>query len=258
MENLKETKKYIDILIEAIYKIKIPSINIMEIWGGQTHALAKYRIESLHPKTITMIHGPGCPVCITPEEKIDLAYNISLEKNVIFASFGDMVRVPGSSGSLLEAKSFGADLRIIYSTLDVLRIAEENPKKEIVFFSIGFETTAPIHALTIREAQRRELKNLSFLNSLVRVPPALELILDDKDNCVNGILGAGHVCAITGYDRYKDISKKYKIPISITGFDAVELLTGIYNCVKQYSENDYSVSNSYRKIVNETGNYKSL
>ena len=199
------------ILLEAIHKITRHSWHIMEICGGQTHALARYRIEPLLPKEIKLIHGPGCPVCVTPVSIIDTAIQLALKNNVIFTSFGDMLRVPGSRHDLLEIKSRGADIRIVYSPLDALRIASENPGHEIVFFGIGFETTAPIHALTILEAYRKKIRNFSVLTSLFTVPQAITTIAQDKECTLNGILAAGHVCAITGTSEYEKLAKHLKL-----------------------------------------------
>ena len=244
------------ILLEAIHKITRHSWHIMEICGGQTHALARYRIEPLLPKEIKLIHGPGCPVCVTPVSIIDTAIQLALKNNVIFTSFGDMLRVPGSRHDLLEIKSRGADIRIVYSPLDALRIASENPGHEIVFFGIGFETTAPIHALTILEAYRKKIRNFSVLTSLFTVPQAITTIAQDKECTLNGILAAGHVCAITGTSEYEKLAKHLKLSIAVTGFEPLDLLLGIYTCIDLLENREYTVKNAYRRIVAYDGNPK--
>lgn len=251
--NLEATKKYLELIEKTITK----KWNIMEICGGQTHGLVKNGILELLPEKVQMIHGPGCPVCVTPLNLIDKAIEL-LQNDVIVCSFGDMIRVPGSKKSLLEAKSQGGDLRILYSPLEAVRIARENPGKEVVFFAVGFETTAPANALSVLHAQKEGLKNYSILVSHVLVPPAMEAILDDKFCNINAFLGAGHVCAIMGYKEYYPLAKKYKIPIVITGFEPLDLVQGIYFAVKQLEDGIYKVENQYSRAVKEEGNLSAL
>ena len=218
-------------LLEAIRKKVTRPWYIMEICGGQTHAIARYRLEEMLPPDLQLLHGPGCPVCVTPVETIDYALKLATQPNVILASFGDMMRVPGSKEDLLSVKARGADIRMLYTPLDALSLAEENPDKEIVFFAIGFETTAPVHLMALKEAIRRGLPNFSILTSLFTVPPAIETILSDPESKVTGFLTAGHVCAITGNRAYHRLAAHYKIPMVVTGFEPVDLLYGIYRCV---------------------------
>ncbi|BAQ62166.1 [NiFe] hydrogenase metallocenter assembly protein HypD [Geminocystis sp. NIES-3708] len=226
----------------------------MEICGGQTHSIVKYGIDQLLPSEITLIHGSGCPVCVTSIELIDQAIKIALLPNTILCSFGDMLRVPGSKKDLLNIKALGADIRIIYSPLDCLKIAQQNPNKEVVFFAVGFETTAPSTALTIYQAQQQNIFNFSVLISHVLVPPAMETILSSNQCQVEGFLAAGHVCTVMGYQKYESISHKYKVPIIITGFEPVDILQGIFLCIQQLENNDIKVENQYSRVVNKEGN----
>ena len=235
-------------LLEAIRKKVTRPWYIMEICGGQTHAIARYRLD------LQLLHGPGCPVCVTPVETIDYALKLATQPNVILASFGDMMRVPGSKEDLLSVKARGADIRMLYTPLDALSLAEENPDKEIVFFAIGFETTAPVHLMALKEAIRRGLPNFSILTSLFTVPPAIEAILSDPESKVDGFLTAGHVCAITGNRAYHRLTARYKIPMVVTGFEPVDLLYGIYRCVSQLEAGSYEVENAYKRAVPEQGN----
>ncbi|MGI9534658.1 MAG: hydrogenase formation protein HypD, partial [Thermodesulfobacteriota bacterium] len=205
---------------------------IMEVCGGQTHAIVKYGIDELLPDKVNILHGPGCPVCVTSVELIDKAAQIASETDVILCSFGDMLRVPGTKGDLFYVKAEGADVRIVYSPLDALKIAEDNPLKQIVFFAVGFETTAPATAMTVYQAYKRGIKNFSLLVSHVLVPPALEAILSSLNNKVQGFLAAGHVCTIMGYTEYEPIALKYHVPIVATGFEPLDLLQGLYMCIK--------------------------
>jgi hydrogenase expression/formation protein HypD len=206
------------------------------------------------PKTVTMIHGPGCPVCVTPLNIIDKAIHLALEENVILCSFGDMLRVPGSKKNLLEAKAEGADIRILYSPLEAVRIAEDNPDKEVVFFAVGFETTAPANALSVIHAHRKELKNYSILTSHVLVPPAIKAVIDDEESKIDGFLAAGHVCTIMGNSEYHPLSKTYEVPIVVTGFEPLDVLQGILMVVRQLEANKAEVENQYARIVKEEGN----
>ena len=241
-------------LLEAIRKKVTRPWYIMEICGGQTHAIARYRLEEMLPPDLQLLHGPGCPVCVTPVETIDYALKLATQPNVILASFGDMMRVPGSKEDLLSVKARGADIRMLYTPLDALSLAEENPDKEIVFFAIGFETTAPVHLMALKEAIRRGLPNFSILTSLFTVPPAIEAILSDPESKVDGFLTAGHVCAITGNRAYHRLTARYKIPMVVTGFEPVDLLYGIYRCVSQLEAGSYEVENAYKRAVSEQGN----
>ncbi|MGZ8144311.1 MAG: hydrogenase formation protein HypD [Methylosarcina sp.] len=241
-------------LVSAIALIATRPWRIMEVCGGQTHSVIKYGIDQLLPETINLIHGPGCPVCVTPLEYIDKALAIAALPNVIFCSFGDMLRVPGSRHDLLGLKARGADIRIVYSPLDALKIAEQNADKEIVFFGVGFETTAPTTALAAYQARRSNLKNFSLLICHVRVPPVMEALLASPVNRVQGFLGAGHVCSIMGYHEYLPLSARYKIPIVITGFEPVDILQGLYLCIRQLEQGRFDVENQYSRIVKKQGN----
>ena len=228
--------------------------NIMEICGGQTHSILKYGIEELLPEEINLLHGPGCPVCVTPLEQIDKAITIASRDNVIFTSFGDMLRVPGSKDDLLSVKANGADVRMVYSPLDTLKIAGQNQDKKVVFFAVGFETTAPANAMSVIEAKRRGLKNFSILCSHVLVPPAIKLLLSSNDCAIQGFLAAGHVCTVMGYEEYIPIADKFKTPIVVTGFEPIDILQGIFMCVKQLEEDRHEVENQYNRVVTKVGN----
>ena len=217
----------------------------MEICGGQTHTIVKSGLEDLLPKEITLVHGPGCPVCVTPIELIDKAVAIAKRPDVIFCSFGDMLRVPGSSKSLFDAKAEGADVRIVYSPLDALKLAKQNPEKQVVFFAVGFETTAPANAMAAWQADHDRVENFSLLVSHVLVPPAMEALLS-SDNCVvQGFLAAGHVCTIMGFEEYFPIAAKYEVPIVVTGFEPLDILEGIFMTVSQLEEGRHEVENQY-------------
>ena len=243
-------KSYLD----ELHQIVTRSWSIMEVCGGQTHSLVKNGILNLLPDKIRMIHGPGCPVCVTPLELIDKAIYLAEEKQVVLCSFGDMLRVPGSKKSLLDAKAEGADVRILYSPLEAVTLAEQNPEKEIVFFAVGFETTAPANALSVIQAMKAGLTNYSILTSHVIVPPAMEAIMGDDENQVQAFLAAGHVCTIMGLDEYYPIASAYKIPVVATGFEPVDLLQGILMVVRQLEKGEYKVENQYKRIVKDKGN----
>ena len=247
--SLEATKGYLDLIAKKVTR----TWKIMEICGGQTHGLVRNGILDLLPPQVQMIHGPGCPVCVTPLSLIDKAIEL-LEKDVIVCSFGDMIRVPGSKKSLLEAKAEGGDLRILYSPLEAVKIAKNNPNKEVVFFAVGFETTAPANALSVLHAEKEGVTNFSILVSHVLVPPAMEAILDDEFCNIDAFLGAGHVCAIMGNEEYHPLSKKYNIPIIITGFEPLDLVHGIYMAVCQLEEEKHKVENQYSRVVKEEGN----
>lgn len=226
----------------------------MEVCGGQTHSIIKHGLDQLLPDTINLIHGPGCPVCVTPLEMIDKALAIAEQTDVIFCSFGDMLRVPGSRQDLLTAKAQGADVRIVYSPLDAVKLARENPKKHIVFFAVGFETTAPTTAMAVYQAKQMALANFSMLVSHVRVPPILRSLLESPHNTVQGFLAAGHVCAVMGYEEYLPIARSYQVPIVVTGFEPVDILQGLLMCIKQLQGQRYQVQNQYRRVVRQDGN----
>ena len=243
-----------DRYVIAIKELVSQPWNIMEVCGGQTHAIVRYGIDQLLPTDINLIHGPGCPVCVTPAPYIDKAIEIAENEGVIFCSYGDMVRVPGSSRDLDATQSAGSDLRIVLSPLDAIRIALENPSKEVVFFAVGFETTAPANALAVLQAEEARLKNFSILISQVLVPPAIEAILSSTDNQVQGFLAAGHVCAIMGFEEYVPIATKYHVPIVVTGFEPIDILHGIYMCVRQLEQGIARVENQYTRVVSAAGN----
>ena len=227
---------------------------IMEICGGQTHTIVKSGLEDLLPREITLVHGPGCPVCVTPIELIDKAVAIATRSEVIFCSFGDMLRVPGSSKSLFDAKAEGADVRIVYSPIDALKVARSNPAKQVVFFAVGFETTAPANAMAAWQADHDGVENFSLLVSHVLVPPAMEALLSSDTCVVQGFLAAGHVCTIMGFDEYFPIASKYRVPIVVTGFEPLDILEGIHMTVNQLEEGRHEVENQYARAVKREGN----
>ncbi|MEM8832567.1 MAG: hydrogenase formation protein HypD [Cyanobacteria bacterium P01_G01_bin.19] len=240
--------------VEAIARITTRPWTIMEICGGQTHAIVKYGIDKLLPPEISLIHGPGCPVCVTSVDLIDKAIALAARPKIIFCSFGDMLRVPGSRQDLLSVKAQGGDIRMVYSPLDAVKIAQQNPDKEVVFFAVGFETTVPTTAMAVYHAHHLGLTNFSLLVAHVLVPPAMEMILASPNNCVQGFLAAGHVCTITGYEDYQAIALQYNIPIVVTGFEPVDILQGIYMCVKQLEAGIVEVENQYVRSVSFAGN----
>lgn len=239
---------------EELHRITTKPWTIMEICGGQTHSLVKNGLLEMLPKEITMVHGPGCPVCVTPIGIIDEAIALSERPNVILCSFGDMLRVPGTKKSLLEAKAAGADVRILYSPLEAVTLARQNPGKEVVFFAVGFETTAPANALSVVQAAKINIPNYSILASHVLVPPAMEAILGDPENKIDAFLAAGHVCSIMGMEEYYPVAKKYQTPIVVTGFEPVDLLQGILMAVHQLEKGIYEVENQYVRAVQREGN----
>lgn len=241
-------------LVQRIQKIVTKPWTIMEICGGQTHAILANGIDELLPPEVTLVHGPGCPVCVTPLELIDKAIAIASLPNVIFASFGDMMRVPGSEKDLLTVKAEGADVRIVYSPLDAVKIAQQNPKKQVVFFAVGFETTAPANALSVLYAQRMNIKNYSILCSHVLVPPAIRTILQSPMNRVQAFLAAGHVCTVMGYEEYIPIAEQYRVPIVVTGFEPVDILTGVLHALRQLETGRSEVENQYSRSVTREGN----
>jgi hydrogenase expression/formation protein HypD len=227
---------------------------IMEVCGGQTHAIVKFGVDRLLPARLSLVHGPGCPVCVTPVELIDQAIELARRADVVMCSFGDMLRTPGSSEDLLRARAAGGDVRVVYSPLDAVRIAAQAPEREVVFFAVGFETTAPASALAILEARRRGLRNFSMLVAHVRVPPAMEAILRAPDNRVQGFLAAGHVCTVMGCSEYHPIAARYRVPIVVTGFEPLDLLQGLLMCVRQLERGQCRVQNQYARAVREAGN----
>ena len=227
---------------------------IMEICGGQTHSIIRNGLDQLLPDEIELVHGPGCPVCVTPLELIDKALAIASQPDVIFTSYGDMLRVPGSEADLFSIRAQGGDIRVVYSPLDALKIAQENPDKEVVFFAIGFETTAPANVMSILQAEQLKVSNFSILVSHVRVPQAIETILGSPNNRVQGFLAAGHVCAVMGYWEYIPIAEKYQIPITVTGFEPLDIVQGILNTVESLEAGEPVVKNAYIRAVTEQGN----
>jgi hydrogenase expression/formation protein HypD len=241
-------------VIKEIRRIQTRPWVIMEVCGGQTHSIVKHGIDRLLPEGIELVHGPGCPVCVTPLETIDKAHAIAAHPGVIFCSFGDMLRVPGSNGDLFTLKSQGADIRVVYSPLDCLKIARANPEKRIVFFAIGFETTAPANAMLVFQAKQEGAKNLSILVSHSLVPPSITYILQSPQNRVQGFLGPGHVCTIMGYREYEPISERYNVPIVITGFEPLDLLQGTLLTVRQLEAGTAVVENQYSRLLGREGN----
>jgi hydrogenase expression/formation protein HypD len=237
----------------AIRRITTRPHRLMEICGGQTHSIVRFGVDELLPPEISLIHGPGCPVCVTPVELIDQAIEIAARPKVIFCSFGDMLRVPGSRSSLLAVKASGGDVRMVYSPLDAVRIASDNPNREVVFFAVGFETTAPANALAVVQAKQIGLSNFSVLVSHVLVPPAIEAILSSASNQVEGFLAAGHVCTVMGYEEYVPLARRFNVPIVVTGFEPVDILQGIFHCVKQLEEGRAEVENPYARSVRRGG-----
>lgn len=245
-------------LRDAIAKTVTRPWVIMEVCGGQTHSIVRYGLDELLPGKLELVHGPGCPVCVTPLVTLDRAHAIARRPEVIFCSFGDMLRVPGSRGDLLSLRAQGADIRVVGSPLDALTIAAANPTREVVMFAIGFETTAPANAMAIRLAKRRHLMNFSALVSHVLVPPAMEAILGDPENRVQGFLGPGHVCTVMGTSEYHPVAKRFRVPIVITGFEPVDLLEGILYCVRQLEAGRADVELQYGRAVKPEGNREAL
>ncbi len=246
--------KAVQNLSKKIKKVTRKPWRIMEICGGQTHTILKYNIEELLPKEINLIHGPGCPVCVTPLVLIDKAIEIASRPEVIFASFGDMLRVPGSKKDLLTVKAEGGNVKMVYSPLDAVKIAEQNPEKKVVFFAVGFETTAPANAMSVIEAKRRNLHNYTILCSHVLVPPAIQALLSSDENMIQGFLAAGHVCAVMGYEEYIPLADKFHVPIVVTGFEPLDILQGVYQTVLQLKLSKAEVQNQYSRVVTKEGN----
>lgn len=245
-----EAQKY----AQVIRRLVTRPWTIMEICGGQTHTLIKFGIDHLLPEQVTLVHGPGCPVCVTPLELIDKAIAIAQRPEVIFTSFGDMLRVPGSGMDLLSVKAQGGDVRMVYSPLDAVRLAQKHPDRQVVFFAVGFETTAPANAMAVWQARQLGLTNFSILCAHVLVPPAIEAILSSPGNLVQAFLAAGHVCTVMGYWEYEPIAEKYHVPIVVTGFEPLDLLQGLTMALKALEEGRWGVENQYSRAVTRQGN----
>jgi hydrogenase expression/formation protein HypD len=241
-------------LVDQIHAVTTQPWAMMEVCGGQTHSIIRHGIDQLLPEGVEMIHGPGCPVCVTPLETIDKALAIAAEPGVIFCSFGDMLRVPGSSQDLFSVKSAGGDVRVVYSPLDALNLAKENPDKQVVFFGIGFETTAPANAMTVYQAERLGVRNFSLLVSHVLVPPAIAAIMESPTCRVQAFLAAGHVCSVMGTAEYPPLAEKYRVPIVVTGFEPLDILEGIRQAIVQLESGRHEVQNAYPRAVRAEGN----
>ncbi len=252
--NAEEAKRF----AQAIVQTTTRPWNIMEVCGGQTHAIMRFAIDQMLPPQITLIHGPGCPVCVTPIEIIDKAVAVASRPEVIFCSFGDMLRVPGSQKDLLQVKSEGGDVRVVYSPMDAVRLAQENPDRQVVFFAVGFETTAPANAMAVVQADRLGLQNFSVLVSHVLVPPAIRAVLGSPSNRVQAFLAAGHVCAITGMEPYRLLAEEYRVPIVVTGFEPLDILQGLLMCVRQLQQGRHEVENQYARAVRPQGNLPAI
>ena len=238
----------------AIAAITTRPWSIMEVCGGQTHSIVRYGIDELLPEAITLLHGPGCPVCVTPLELIDKALAIAARPEVIFCSFGDMLRVPGTGGDLFSSKARGGDVRIVYSPLDALKLARANPQRQVVFFAVGFETTAPANAMAVFQAHAQGITNFSVLVSHVLVPPAIAALLSAPDNRTQAFLAAGHVCTVMGFEEYLPLAAKYRVPIVVTGFEPLDILQGILMAVRQLESGRAEVENQYARSVRREGN----
>jgi len=241
-------------LAEAVRRATTRPWNIMEVCGGQTHAIVRFAIDEMLPPGLTLIHGPGCPVCVTPIEIIDKAVAIASLPEVVFCTFGDMMRVPGSQKDLFTVKSEGGDVRVVYSPMDAVALARKHPDRQVVFFAVGFETTAPANAMAVVQAARLGIDNFSLLVSHVLVPPAIRAVLDSPSNRVQGFLAAGHVCTVMGMDEYRPIARQYQVPIVVTGFEPLDILQGILMCVEQLEQGRCEVVNQYARSVRPEGN----
>jgi len=239
---------------EALARITTRPWTLMEVCGGQTHAIVKFGVDELLPEGVALVHGPGCPVCVTPVELIDKALEIASRPEVVFCSFGDMLRVPGSEEDLFAIKARGGDVRIVYSPMDALILARQRPDRQVVFFAVGFETTAPANAMAAYQAKKEGIGNFSLLVSHVLVPPAIAAILSSSSNRVQGFLAAGHVCMVMGYTDYEPLAEQYGVPIVVTGFEPLDILQGILMCVKQLEEGRAEVENQYTRTVRREGN----
>lgn len=248
--NAAEAQKFVRLIARTVTR----PWTLMEICGGQTHTLIKSGIDRLLPDTVTLVHGPGCPVCVTPLELIDKAIVIARRPEVVFTSFGDMLRVPGSQTDLLSVKAGGGDVRMVYSPLDAVKLAQKHPDRQVVFFAVGFETTAPANAMAVWQARQLRLPNFSILSSHVLVPPAIDAILGSPHNQVQGFLAAGHVCAVMGYWEYEPLAENYRAPIIVTGFEPLDLLQGVYMTLKALEDGRWGVENQYTRAVTRAGN----
>lgn len=253
LSEYRDAKRVHDIIAE-IKRVVTNNWVIMEICGGQTHAIKRYGLDKLLPEQIELVHGPGCPVCVTSLELIDKAIAIASKKEVIFTSYGDMLRVPGSNSDLFSVRAAGGDVRVVYSPLDALKIAQNNPDREVVFFAVGFETTAPANAMSVAQARYMGTENFSLLVSHVCVPPAMQAILSSSDNRVQGFLAAGHVCTVMGYWEYLPIAEKFKTPVVVTGFEPSDLAMGILKVVQLLESGKIKVENAYPRAVTLEGN----
>ena len=239
---------------DALHTITERPWTVMEVCGGQTHSIVKFGLQELLPDKIRLIHGPGCPVCVTPIHLIDHAIHIAAHKKTIVCSYGDMLRVPGTDTDLLTMKARGGDVRIVLSPMEAVEIARQNPHQEVVFFAVGFETTAPANAMAVHMAKERGVHNFSILASHVLVPPALKFLFQAPDNEIQGILAAGHVCTIMGESEYEELVAAHDIPIVITGFEPVDIMQGLYYCIRQLENNEATLQNQYRRSVQGQGN----
>jgi hydrogenase expression/formation protein HypD len=253
LDEFREPERVLAVAAEIKKTVTRPW-TLMEICGGQTHSIVKHGLEDLLPALLTLVHGPGCPVCVTSVEVLDRAVAIARKPNVIFTSFGDMLRVPGTESDLLRVKAAGGDVRVVYSPLDALKLAREHPDKEVVFFAVGFETTAPANAMAVYQAKREGLAHFSILVSHVLVPPAMEAILSDPGNKVQGFLAAGHVCTVMGMEEYVPLAEKYRVPIVVTGFEPLDVMQGILLCVRQLETGRHEVENQYARTAHAGGN----
>lgn len=238
----------------AVRRLVTRPWSIMEVCGGQTHAIVRFGIDQLLPPEVSLLHGPGCPVCVTPIEILDQALTLASRPEVTFCSYGDMLRVPGSAGDLFTIKAEGGDVRVVYSALDALALARRDPTREVVFLAVGFETTAPAHAMAVHRARAEGVRNFSLLVSHVLVPPALAAILGGPERRVDGLLAAGHVCTIMGTEEYERLARQYGVPIVVTGFEPLDLLQGIHMCLQQLEEGRAEVANQYERAVGPRGN----
>ena len=241
-------------LSEAIHAATTRPHTLMEVCGGQTHSIMRFGLEQLLPDAVELVHGPGCPVCVTPIGIIDQAVELARRPGVVMTSFGDMLRVPGSQGSLFGARAEGGDVRIVYSPLEAVEIAQQNPDQAVVFFSVGFETTAPTTAMAAHRAKALGLKNFSLLASHVLVPPAMEALLSEPERRVQGFLAAGHVCTVMGLSEYHPIAARHRVPIVVTGFEPIDILQGVLRCVERLEKGEPGVENAYPRVVREDGN----
>jgi len=247
-------EKLVHAALDELHRITTRPWTLMEVCGGQTHSIVRFGIDQLLPAGIELVHGPGCPVCVTPLELIDKALIIAARPEVIFCSFGDMLRVPGSHDDLFRIKSRGGDVRVVYSPLDALKLAVDNPDRQVVFFAVGFETTAPANGMAVFQAKQQGVRNFSLLVSQVRVPPAVTAILESPTNRVQAFLAAGHVCTVMGYWEYEPLAARYGVPIVVTGFEPLDIVQGILGVVRQLEAGRAEVENAYQRVVARQGN----